>query len=120
MIQLGIHMGALRRLRLGNLMISNVPGPDFALYFAGMKMLAAYPLGPVVDGVALNVTVQSYNETLFVGLNACASAVPDLPALARSIVDELDRMTAAAVDAYDRMGSIERRARRERMTRLAS
>lgn len=119
-IQLGISLGALRRARAGNLMISNVPGPDFALYFAGMKMMAAYPLGPVVDGVALNITVQSYNDTLFVGLNACASAVPDLPALARSIVDELGHMTAAAENAYDRMGSIERRARTARLARLAS
>jgi WS/DGAT/MGAT family acyltransferase len=119
-IQLGISLGALRRARAGNLMISNVPGPDFALYFAGMKMLAAYPLGPVVDGVALNITVQSYNDTLFVGLNACASAVPDLPALARSIARELGHMTAAAENAYDRMGSIERRARTAKMARLAS
>ena len=119
-IQLGIALGALRRARAGNLMISNVPGPDFALYFAGMKMVAAYPLGPVVDGVALNITVQSYNGTLFVGLNASASAVPDLPALARSIARELDAMTAAAENAYDRMGSIERRARTARMGRLAS
>jgi diacylglycerol O-acyltransferase len=119
-IQLGISMGALRRARAGNLMISNVPGPDFALYFAGMKMLAAYPLGPVVDGVALNITVQSYNDTMFVGLNACASAVPDLPALARSITKELGHMTAAAEGAYDTMGSIERRARTAKMARLAS
>jgi len=119
-IQLGISLGALRRARAGNLMISNVHGPDFALYFAGMKMLAAYPLGPVVDGVALNITVQSYNDTLFVGLNACASAVPDLPALARSIAHELGHMTAAAENAYDRMGSIERSARTARIARLAS
>ena len=54
-----------------------------------MRMLAAYPLGPVVDGVALNITVQSYSDTMFVGLNACATAVPDLPALARSMALEL-------------------------------
>ncbi len=119
-IRLGISLGALRRARAGNLMISNVPGPDFALYFAGMKMMAVYPLGPVVDGVALNITVQTYNDTLFVGLNACASAVPDLPALARSIVDELAHMTVAAENAYDRMGSIERQARLARLARLAS
>jgi diacylglycerol O-acyltransferase len=108
-IQLGIQFGALRRLRAGNLMISNVPGPDFPLYFAGMRMVAAHPMGPVVDGVALNITVQSYRESLFVGINASASAVPDLPALARSIVTELDVLLSEA--AYDRMGSIERRAR---------
>ena len=67
MIQLGVRSGVLRKLRPGNLMISNVPGPDFPLYFAGMELCAVYPLGPVIDGVALNVTVQSYRESLFVG-----------------------------------------------------
>ena len=96
MIQLGIQVGALRRLRAGNLMISNVPGPNVSLYFAGMRMVAAYPLGPVVDGVALNITVQSYGDAVFVGINACATAVPDLSGLARSIVAELDHLTEAA------------------------
>ena len=96
MIRLGIQCGAIRRIRAGNLMVSNVPGPTFPLYFAGMHMVAAYPLGPVIDGVALNITVQSYRDSLFVGINAGASAVPDLPALARSMVDELDHLTDAA------------------------
>ncbi len=101
-IRLGLQWGALRRLRAGNLMISNVPGPDFPLYFAGMRMVAAYPLGPVIDGVALNITVQSYRDSLFVGINAAATAVPDLPALARSMVYELDHLTiAAAMDVYE-------------------
>jgi hypothetical protein len=95
-IRLGLQCGALRRLRAGNLMISNVPGPTFPLYFAGMHMVAAYPLGPIIDGVALNITVQSYRDSLFVGINAGATAVPDLPALARSMVDELDRLADAA------------------------
>jgi diacylglycerol O-acyltransferase / wax synthase len=95
-IRLGIQFGALRRLRAGNLMISNVPGPNFSLYFAGMRMLAAYPLGPVIDGVALNITVQTYGDAVFVGINACAAAVPDLPALARAISLELGHLTAAA------------------------
>jgi diacylglycerol O-acyltransferase len=95
-IRLGLQFGGLRRLRAGNLMISNVPGPNFSLYFAGMRMFAAYPLGPVVDGVALNITVQTYDGAVFVGINACANAVPDLAALARSIVAEADHLTEAA------------------------
>jgi diacylglycerol O-acyltransferase len=95
-IQLGIQFGALRRLRAGNLMISNVPGPNFSLYFAGMRMIAAYPLGPVVDGVALNITVQTYGDAVFVGINACATAVPNLPALAAAIVAEVGHLTEAA------------------------
>ncbi len=100
MIQLGIQVGALRRLRTGNLMISNVPGPNFSLYFAGMRMVAAYPLGPVVDGVALNVTVQTYDNSMFIGINASANAVPDVDDLARSMVAELDHLTEAADREY--------------------
>jgi len=103
MIQLGVRSGVLRKLRAGNLMISNVPGPDFPLYFAGMELRAVYPLGPVIDGVALNITVQSYRESLFVGINACASAVPDLPGLTRAMVDELSllrRMAAGAGEPH--------------------
>jgi diacylglycerol O-acyltransferase len=94
-LRLGAQMGILRRLRAGNLMISNVPGPTFPLYFAGMRLDAVHPLGPVVDGVALNITVQSYQESLYVGINACASAVPNLYLLASAMVSELAGMVRA-------------------------
>ncbi len=103
MIQLGVRSGVLRKLRPGNLMVSNVPGPDFPLYFAGMELCSVYPLGPVIDGVALNITVQSYRDSLFVGINACATAVPDLPGLTQAMVDELAllcRMAAAAGEPH--------------------
>jgi hypothetical protein len=58
-----------------------------------------YPLGPVIDGVALNITVQSYRESLFVGINACASAVPDLPGLTEAMVSELSLLCRMAVGA---------------------
>ena len=96
MVQFGVRAGLVRKFRAGNLMISNVPGPDFALYFGGMRMEAVYPMGPVVDGVALNITVQSYEDTLYVGINAGASALPDLPGLARAMVDELALLSLMA------------------------
>jgi WS/DGAT/MGAT family acyltransferase len=96
-IQLGVRSGILRKLRAGNLMVSNVPGPSFPLYFTGMELCGVYPLGPVVDGVALNITVQSYRESLFVGINACATAVPELPALSEAMVDELAQLHRMAM-----------------------
>jgi WS/DGAT C-terminal domain len=96
MVQFGVRAGAVRKLRAGNLMISNVPGPDFALYFAGMRMEQVYPMGPVLDGVALNITVQSYEDTLYVGINSSAAAVPDLPGFGHAMVDELALMSLMA------------------------
>ena len=89
-IQLGVRSGILRKVRAGNLMISNVPGPGLpALLRRAWSCARCYPLGPVMDGVALNITVQSYRDSLFVGINACAAAVPDLAGLARAMEDEL-------------------------------
>ena len=70
------------RLRLANLTISNVPGPQVPLYLAGAKMSGVYPLSIVVHGVALNITVQSNMGQLCFGLIACRRAVPDVQALA--------------------------------------
>jgi hypothetical protein len=101
-------------------MVSNVPGPSFPLYFAGMELCEVYPLGPVVDGVALNVTVQSYRESLFVGINACATAVPELPSLSAAMVDELAllnkmatrprRQSTAASARHHRLGGAQAQA----------
>jgi diacylglycerol O-acyltransferase / wax synthase len=69
-------------LRLANVVISNVPGPQMPLYLAGAKMVGNYPLSIVVHGVALNITVQSYMGQLDFGLIACRRAVRDVDELA--------------------------------------
>ena len=74
------------RLRVANVTISNVPGPQVPLYLAGARMEGLYPLSIVVHGVALNITVQSYRGQLCFGLIACRRAVPDVAELARQMV----------------------------------
>jgi len=86
------------RLRrpLFNVTISNVPGPPFPLYCAGSRMVALYPMGPIADGVALNMTVMSYMGSMYFGLVAGRDAVPDVWDLAHGINQSLDELKKAA------------------------
>lgn len=71
---------------IANVIISNVPGARVPLYLAGAKMTANFPVSIVVHGVALNITIQSYLDSLDFGLVACRDAVPDLDAFAGMII----------------------------------
>ncbi len=68
--------------QLANVVISNVPGPPVALYLAGARMLTNYPASIVVHGLALNITVQSYDQSLDFGLMADGRAMPEVAELA--------------------------------------
>jgi diacylglycerol O-acyltransferase len=73
---------AERHRPLYNVAISNVPGPRVPLYFVGARLVAAYPLGPVVEGVGLNITVMSYADQVDFGFLAAANLIPDIDHLA--------------------------------------
>jgi diacylglycerol O-acyltransferase len=89
-----------RHRPIANLVISNVPGPDFPLYFGGAEMVAGFPLGPVMDGMGLNITIMSYRGVLYWGLMADARSVPNIWAIAAAIPHALhELMDAAGVDA---------------------
>ena len=57
--------------QVGNVAISNVPGPPMTLYMAGAKMVHYFPVSIPYHGSALNITVQSYAGLLEFGLTAC-------------------------------------------------
>ena len=79
-----------------NLVISNVPGPREPLYAAGAKLLHYYPVSTIIDGQGLNVTVQSYLDTLDFGLVSCRELVPDLWDMVDAMVDEVSVLAKAA------------------------
>jgi diacylglycerol O-acyltransferase / wax synthase len=80
--------------QLANVAISNVAGPPVPLYMAGARMTTYYPASIVVHGMALNITVQSYDQSLDFGLMADAQAVPDVRALADEIAIAFDDLRA--------------------------
>ncbi len=85
-----------RHRPLANLVISNVPGPDVPLYLGGSQMLGMFPLGPVMDGMGLNITIMSYLGVLYWGLASDARAVPRLWDIAAAVPHALTEMMEAA------------------------
>jgi diacylglycerol O-acyltransferase / wax synthase len=79
-----------------NVTISNVPGPPFPLYVAGAEVLDTYPMGPIFDGGALNITLMSYRDKIDFGLVACPDVVPDVWAIADGLEVALEELRAAA------------------------
>ncbi len=72
---------------IANVAISNVPGPPVPLYLAGARMRTYYPVSIIMHGMALNITVESYQGSLDFGLTACRRAIPDVKDLANYIAD---------------------------------
>ena len=85
--------------QLANLVISNVPGPQVPLYLAGARVLTNFPTSIVVHGLALNITVQSFDAHMDFGLMADAAALPDVKALACALDGALDELRALPVPA---------------------
>ncbi|RMH67510.1 MAG: DUF1298 domain-containing protein, partial [Actinomyces sp.] len=79
-----------------NLIVSNVPGPPFDLYVLGHRIDAMLPMGPLLYGSGLNVTVVSHAGRLDIGLMSCPDLVPDLDGLAARFGPALDELLAAA------------------------
>jgi WS/DGAT/MGAT family acyltransferase len=78
-----------------NVVISNVPGPRHPLYLHTARMLHYFPVSTIVDGQGLNITVQSYLDTLDWGLVACRELVPDLEMLADLLIEEILNLAKA-------------------------
>jgi hypothetical protein len=78
-----------------NVVISNVAGPPFQVYLAGAPVQAIFPLGPVLEGSGLNITVISYRDRVGFGLIACAERLPDLSALAAEVAGAVDELLEA-------------------------
>lgn len=78
--------------QVANLVISSLPATATPLYLAGARMTANYPASIVVHGLGLNVTVQSYDQSLDFGLTADAKAMPDVRELADSLLIAVDEL----------------------------
>jgi WS/DGAT/MGAT family acyltransferase len=65
-----------------NLVVTNVPGPQFPLYLLGRRLEILYPVVPLAQKQALGIAVMSYDGHLGFGLLGDYDALPDIEELA--------------------------------------
>ena len=79
-----------------NGVISNVPGPPVPLYVVGAEVVAVYPLGPLIEGAGLNLTVISNRGNMDFGIIACPELAPDIDTVAVAWEDAVRTLRKAA------------------------
>ena len=90
----GVHAANVVR-PVVNVLISNIKGPETPMYVSGSEVTAMYPMGPLIEGVGLGVTVVSYRREVSFGFMACAELVPDIDELTTGVHLEVARMLDA-------------------------
>ena len=82
--------------RLFNLIVTNVPGPQFPLYVLGREMLQAIPVAFLPENHALAIAIMSYNGQMNFGLLGDFDALPDIDVIGENIAEELATLLALA------------------------
>jgi WS/DGAT/MGAT family acyltransferase len=84
-----------RMLKGIDFVTSNVPGIPFPVYFAGAKLEAQFPFGPLA-GSAMNITLLSYVDECQVGINTHPAAIPDPEVLVSCLLESFDEIRKLA------------------------
>ncbi|MFI5005517.1 MAG: WSD1 family O-acyltransferase, partial [Solirubrobacterales bacterium] len=84
------------RQRYFNLVVTNVPGPQFPLYLLGRRLRSLYPVVPLARRQALGIAVMSYNGHLGFGLLGDYDALPDIDAIALDLEHAIRQLARAA------------------------
>ena len=79
-----------------NLVITNVPGPQFPMYLAGAEMVETYPVPPLLPGFSMSVGVTSYDGAVHYGITADRDTLPDVEVLGQCVREALDELVDSA------------------------
>jgi diacylglycerol O-acyltransferase / wax synthase len=82
--------------RLFNLIVTNVPGPQFPLYLLGREMLEIVPIAFLPEHHALAIAIMSYNGKMNLGLLGDYDAMPDIDGVGGLIEESLEELLAIA------------------------
>jgi diacylglycerol O-acyltransferase / wax synthase len=84
------------RQRAFNLVVTNVPGPQFPLYIQGHEMLDVFPMVPLAMNQRLGLALMSYNGAINFGLIGDFDSMPDLEDVAHHLAAALEELAEAA------------------------
>jgi hypothetical protein len=79
-----------------DLIVTNVPGVPMPRYLAGAEISAAYPFAPVAPHCPVSIALYGYRGRLFIGLDADATALPDVDLLREQLAASFAALVAAA------------------------
>ena len=83
--------------RIYNLVVTNVPGPQFPLYAGGARLLEIFPVVPLAKNQGLSIGVNSYDGGVYFGLNADREAVADVDMLAGLLTESLEELVGTVL-----------------------
>ena len=89
-------MGLISRLPPFNTVISNVPGIRETMYWNGARLDGSYPMSIVMDGVAMNITLSTYDQNVDFGIIACRRSMPQVQRIIDYMEDALAELEEAA------------------------
>ncbi|RNL63070.1 wax ester/triacylglycerol synthase family O-acyltransferase [Nocardioides marmoriginsengisoli] len=81
-----------------NLVITNVPGPQFPMFMAGAEMTETYPVPPLQPGFAIAIGVTSYDGGVYYGITADRDILPDVDVLGACVRESLDELVDSSSD----------------------
>ncbi len=103
-----------------NLVVTNVPGPQFPLYLLGQRLQVLYPVVPLAQRQALGIAVMSYDGHLGFGLLGDYDALPELDAIALDLKWAIGALSRAAGVSAPRAPRVAKKAAAPRAGAAAS
>jgi hypothetical protein len=100
------------RQRMFNLVVTNVPGPQFPLYMMGRQLEGLFPMVPLAPNQALGIAIMSYNGTINFGLVGDFDLMSDLDDLADDLHASLSELADAAGVKLARAPQVSRSTKR--------
>jgi WS/DGAT/MGAT family acyltransferase len=109
-----VARASLRQIAF-NLIVTNVPGPQFPLYCQGAKLVEVFPIAFLYDGQELAIAIFSYLGQLNFGYLVDAQGVPDIDVFAQCVEEGMRELVEAArADSGETAGLVGRpRVRRK-------